>query len=172
MINEIELIAVIIAGRSNCYIKKSSVYNPYVKSTLYDWEFTLQQGDYLFTDAYRGFNPYSGVEYVYYQGAADSATPIWYCDYVGYVADLPEVIPGEVYQFLKESRGAHLGQCQGNLLTDYEYSNGAWHYENRFTGDLQSLLQVENFFYNNQLVARQMSGARCCKLSLLQVAGK
>lgn len=157
MINEKELMAIIITGRSNCYIKKSSVYNPYVKSNLYDWEFTLQQGDFLFTDAYRGFNPYSGVEYVYHK---DLAAPLWYSDYVGYVEDLPEVHPGEVYRFLKESRGKHLEQCLGNLMTDYEYSNGIWYYENRFTGGMQSLLQVENFFYNSQLVARQLSAGR------------
>jgi hypothetical protein len=52
----------LITGRMECYIKKSPSYNPYTKSDLYDWTFKLETDDLIFTDSYRGFNPYSGVE--------------------------------------------------------------------------------------------------------------
>lgn len=48
---------------------------------MYDLKFKLEIGDLIFTDSYRGFNPYSGVEYVYEK----DNIPVWSCDYVGYV---------------------------------------------------------------------------------------
>jgi hypothetical protein len=64
MISLDKLMRILIKGRYECYIKKSADYNPYVKSDLYDWEFKLPINGFVFIDAYRGFNPYSGVEYV------------------------------------------------------------------------------------------------------------
>jgi len=71
-----QLIDMIIFGHTECYIKKSATYNPYVHSNNYDWHFELEQGEYLFTDSYRGFNPYSGVEYIYRKGQPDPISDV------------------------------------------------------------------------------------------------
>jgi hypothetical protein len=80
MFSQDKLMQILIKGRYECYIKKSADYNPYKKSVLYDWEFKTEIYGFIFTNSYRGFNPYSGVEYVY---PAGSDVPIWFCDYVG-----------------------------------------------------------------------------------------
>lgn len=105
MISKEKLIETIIKGRYEGYVKKSSAYNPYTKSILYDWDFRLEIDDLIFTDSYRGFNPYSGVEYIYDK---DNSIPIWSCDYVGYVNQANNVSSAEIYMFLKEARGNHL----------------------------------------------------------------
>ncbi|HBR01011.1 MAG TPA: hypothetical protein DD738_00165 [Ruminiclostridium sp.] len=106
MVSVDELMRMLIKGRLECYVKKSSTYNPYTKSVLYDWGFKLQIGDLLFTDSYRGFNPYSGVEYIYEN---NNNIPIWTCDYVGYVNSC--VSGEEVYRLLKEARKNYLKNC-------------------------------------------------------------
>ena len=111
------LIEVLIKGRIECYVKKSSAYNPYSPGQIYDWDFKLSWGDYLFSDSYRGFNPYSGVEYIYYK---ERSEPIWSCDYVGYALAGAGVSEKEIYGFLKQGRGKHLlewaGECTGTPI--------------------------------------------------------
>jgi hypothetical protein len=68
MISNQELMSALIAGRSASYLKKSEEHNPYMKALLYDWEFRLHLGGLLYTDSYRGFNPYGGVEYIFENG--------------------------------------------------------------------------------------------------------
>lgn len=175
MISEDKLVKALIKGRYECYVKKSPSYNPYVKSELYDWDFKIEIDDLIFTDSYRGVNPYSGVEYVYEKGGN---TPVWSCDYVGYVNQDAKVSSGEIYKFLKEARGNHLLNCQDNLFSDYTYENEIFKYETFFQGDVSSLLQIENFYYTysksdrhqdkifgssaymNLLVAQQMTAGR------------
>lgn len=148
---------IIIKGRNDCYIKKSSEYNPYTKSVLYDWEFKTQIDDFIFTDSYRGFNPYSGVEYVYNK---HNNFPIWSCDYVGYVKQNTSVSAHEIYSFLKEARASHLKSCNGDLFSNHLYKNNMFKYETSFEGDVSSLLQIEDFYYNNLLIAQQITSGR------------
>lgn len=157
MISEEKLIKALIKGRYECYVRKNSSYNPYTKSEVYDWDFKLKIDDLIFTDSYMGFNPYSGVEYVYEK---DSNVPVWSCDYVGYVNHDVKVSSEEIYKFLKEARGNHLKNCQGNLFSNYTYENEMFKYETFFQGDVSSILQMENFYYKNMLVAQQMTAGR------------
>ena len=157
MISQDKLMQILIKGRYECYIKKSIDYNPYVKSNLYDWEFKLPIIGFIFTDAYRGFNPYSGVEYVY---KSLDELPVWSCDYVGYVNQEATVPTDRVYRFLKEARGAHLLNCNGNLFSDYSFESELFRYETHFQRDVNSLLQIEKFFYGDRLVAQQMTAGK------------
>lgn len=157
MVSEEKLIKAIIKGRYECYVRKNSSYNPYTRSEIYDWDFKLEIDDLIFTDSYRGFNPYSGVEYVYEK---DSKIPVWSCDYIGYVNQNSPISSEYIYKFLKEARGNHLKHCQYNLFSDHTYEKGMLKYQTSFQGNLQSLLQIENFYYRNQLVAQQMTAGR------------
>ena len=157
MITQDKLMQILIKGRYECYARKSADYNPYIKSDLYDWEFRLDIGEFLFTDSYRGFNPYSGVEYIY---EAQAKMPLWFCDYIGYVNPNADVSADKIYAFLKEARGKHLMNCQGNLFSDYAYGNGVLRYKTCFQGNLTGLLQREEFFFKNKLVAQQFSAGR------------
>lgn len=152
-----KLIQILIKGRSDCYINKSSEYNPYTKSFLYDWEFKTQIDDFIFTDSYRGFNPYSGVEYVYEK---NNNFPIWSCDYVGYVKENTIISINEVYSFLKEARASHLKGHNGDLFSNYSYEKGLFKYGTYFEGNINSLLQIEDFYYKNILVAQQVTAGR------------
>lgn len=157
MISEAKLVKALIKGRYECYVKKSPKYNPYVKSELYDWDFKMEIDDLIFTDSYRGFNPYSGIEYVYEK---ENNIPVWSCDYVGYVNQDAIVSSEEIYKFLKEARGNHLLNCLDNLFSDYIYENEKLKYETFFQGDVNSLLQIENLYCMNLLVAQQMTAGR------------
>lgn len=160
MVQEESIIKAIIEGRRESYVKKSPSYNPYTKSVLYDWEFKLELDDLIFTDSYRGINPYSGVEYVYEKG---NGIPVWACDYVGYVNKNSNISTDEIYKFLKEARGNHLNNCAincNNLFTNYIYSNGDFKYETFFQGDMKSLLQMENIYFKGLLVAQQITAGR------------
>jgi hypothetical protein len=157
LVSKEKLIKTLIRGRHECYVIKSPLYNPYTKSILYDWDFKLEIDDLIFTDSYRGFNPYSGVEYVYEK---DNSIPVWYCDYVGYVNQDNNVSSEGIYKFLKEARGNHLNTCDNKLFSNYTYENGTFKYETSFQGDVSSLLQVENFYYKNLLVAQQITAGR------------
>ncbi len=157
MISQDKLMEILIKGRYECYIKKSPAYNPYKKSLLYDWEFALELDGFIFTDAYRGFNPYSGVEYVYPTG---DSIPIWSCDYIGYVVPGAEISTEKIYEFLKEARGAHLLNCNGNLFSDYKFESELFRYETHFQGDVSDLLQMENFYYGDKMGAQQMTAGR------------
>ncbi len=157
MISQDKLMQILIKGRFECYISKSPDYNPYIKSSLYDWEFKTEINGFIFTDSYRGFNPYSGVEYVYSLG---NNIPVWSCDYIGYVEPSTEISTDKVYEFLKEARGAHLINCNGDLFSDYHYKNGTLLYKTHFQGDVSALLQIENFYYGDNLVAQQMTAGR------------
>lgn len=157
MIPEEKLISALIKGRYECYVRKNSSYNPYTKSVLYDWDFKLQLEDLTFTDSYRGFNPYSGVEYIYEK---DSSLPAWSCDYVGYVSNDINISAEEIYKFLKESRGNHLKNCGENLFSRFKYEQGLFLYKTYFQGDITFLLQIENFYYEGMLAAQQISSGR------------
>lgn len=157
MVSKEKLIKTLIKGRHECYIKKSPSNNPYTKSILYDWDFKMEIDDLIFTDSYRGFNPYSGVEYVYEK---DNSIPVWSCDYVGYVNQDNTVSSEKIYEFLKEARGSHLNNCDNNLFSNYTYKNEIFRYETTFQGDVSSLLQVENFYYQELLVAQQITAGR------------
>ncbi len=156
-ISKEKLIKVLIKGRNECYVKKSPVHNPYTKSVLYDWDFKLEIDNLIFTDSYRGFNPYSGVEYVYEK---EKRIPVWSCDYVGYVNQDNNISSTKIYSFLKEARGSHLHTCNNDLFSNYSYEKGAFKYETLFQGGVSALLQVENFYYENQLVAQQITAGK------------
>ena len=152
-----KLIEILIRGRNECYVKKSAEYNPYVKSSLYDWEFRMKIDEYVFTDSYRGFNPYSGVEYVYDKEGKDV---VWFCDYVGYVNDNEEIPAEEIYRFLKESRKNHLMNSKEHFFDGYRYEKGLLVYITSFNGNLDALLQMENFYYKGTLIAQQISSGK------------
>lgn len=154
VVTQTELLNIIIKGRNECYIKKNYIYNPYVPGDVYDWHSELEHEQYIFTDSYRGSNPYSGVEYIYIQG---HQSPIWSCDYVGYALENSSVAISEIYGFLKKARASHLSGCGGNLITDYSYINGKLSYQTTFSGTLKSILQIEEIHYCDSLVGRQVS---------------
>lgn len=149
-----EFMKVLVTGRTECYVKKSSSYNPYVPGDKYDWDFELACGDYIFTDSYRGFNPYSGVEYVY---TKDQKTPIWSCDYVGYALANTGISEKEIYGFLKRGRSRHLLDCAKDPLIDFSYKDGDFDYKTRFSGELKEVLQIEEIYYHGKLVGMQTS---------------
>jgi hypothetical protein len=157
MISEDKLIKTLINGRYECYVRKNSSYNPYTKSDIYDWSFKLETDDLIFTDSYRGFNPYSGVEYVYEK---DNSIPVWSCDYVGYVNQNTNISVEEIYKFLKEARGNHIKNCKDNLFSNYKYENSKFKYETLFQGDIYALLQIEEFYYEGLLAAQQITAGR------------
>lgn len=157
MISQEKLMEVLIKGRNEGYVRKSRDNNPYKESVLYDWEFKLEIDGYLFIDMYRGVNPYSGVEYVYACGAN---IPVWSCDYVGYAVQDTTISADRVYEFLKEARGAHLLNCNGNLFSGFQYENGMFQYKTDFQGDVNALLQIEKFYCGDMLVAQQLTAGR------------
>lgn len=157
MLSKEKLVKTLIKGRNECYVRKNSEYNPYTKSIVYDWDFRIEIEDLVFTDSYRGVNPYSGVEYVYKK---DDNVPVWSCDYVGYVNKDANVSSEKIYKFLKEARGNHLKNCGDNLFSNFIYGNGMFKYETSFQGDVHALLQIENFYFKNLLVAQQMTAGR------------
>ncbi|AHF06023.1 DUF5680 domain-containing protein [Desulfitobacterium metallireducens] len=154
MVTRKQLFSLLILGRTECYVKKNPTYNPYVPGDIYDWHFELEQGKYLFTDSYRGFNPYSGVEYIY---TKDLREPIWACDYVGNVRMNSFVSEKDIYEFLKKARGIHLLNCGGDLATEYFYKDGEFVYQLRFSGNLNAILQTEEIYYRGTLVGTQVS---------------
>ena len=154
MVNRKQLFSLLILRRTKCYIKKSPTYNPYVPSDIYDWYFELEQGKYLFTDSYRGFNPYSGVEYIYIK---DRREPIWACDYVGNVQVNSFISEKDIYGFLKKARGMHLLNCGGDLTQEYSFRDGEFDYLSKFTGNFNAILQTEEIYYRGTIVGTQVS---------------
>lgn len=167
LISEQELWHVLIVGRSQSYVRKSAAYNPYRASSPYDWHAEMNVGGWRFTDSYRGFNPYGGVEYVYPQG---SMVPVWSCDYVGYVLENALASANDVYAFLREGRAEHLRHCEGQLNTHYTHQHEAWRYETTFRGDVTALLQIEEIRYQERIVARQVAAGRLREGVLLRQA--
>lgn len=154
LVTRVQLFDLLIRGRTECYVKKSPTNNPYAPGDIYDWHFELEQGEYLFTDSYRGFNPYSGVEYIYAKGQRD---PVWACDYVGYILVDSIVSEQEIYGFLKKGRGKHLLDCSGDLSRDYTFRDGDFGYQTGFSGGPYSLLQIEEVYLHDTLVGRQIA---------------
>lgn len=157
MISRELLMDIMIKGRMDCYVSKTDSYNPYRISDIYDWSYKLEVNELLYTDSYRGVNPYSGVEYVYEK---DNHIPIWSCDYVGYVNHNSSITTKEVYHFLKEARGEHLQHCDKDLFMNYTYKKGKLKYESSFEGDVHSILQIENYYYENLLIAQHIAAGR------------
>lgn len=155
MINYETLFQLIVRGRLGSYVKGGQ----YKESKgLYRWHYEMDEGDYLFTDSYRGYNPYSGVEYIYLK---EDKIPVWSCDYVGFVKKESPISEREVYDFLREARGCQLERSKGSLLLNYSYENGPLKYDTNFSGDMHSLLQFENIYYNDNFISQQISGGRC-----------
>jgi hypothetical protein len=157
LIEESKLIQVLRYGRLECYVKKSPTYNPYYPGEKYDWEFELSDGHYRFTDSYRGFNPYSGVEYIFEN---ENPIPLWSCDYVGYANIKLGVSEKEIYGFLKKARGNHLNSNFQSLFDNYSISEGEFDYVSNFSGNLAGLLQIEEISYRGDLVCRQVTSSR------------
>jgi hypothetical protein len=150
-----KFIRIIIDGRISCYVSKSAEYDPYAKANDdYDWYFQKAYDGYKFTDAYRGFNPYSGMECIYKEG---SNTPIWICDYVGYVLQDTDISPAKVYEFLKEGRGAHLKNCVDNLFSDFKYLRDNFTYTVKFEVNNDNILERADIYYKDVLVAQHIA---------------
>lgn len=154
MICQRELFEIIVKGRSEAFIKGGQYKET---NGIYKKHCELQIGEYKFTDSYRGYNPYSGVEYLYLK---DESNPIWHCDYIGYVNVDSPVSDKNVYEFLVDARGSHLINCHGNLNMNYIYEKGLLRYETIFKGDMNNLLQFENFYHKDVLIAQQITGGR------------
>lgn len=154
---ESELMRALITGRSEAYIKRADGYNPYKKALLYDWEFRLHLGSLLYTDSYRGFNPYGGVEYLFENGRG---LPLWSADYAGYACAGSGTTAESAYHFLKEARGRHLSSCGGNLFSRFDDQSGLFTYQVRFEGNAASLSQTEDIYYNGKLALHQLTAGR------------
>lgn len=50
--------------------------------------------------------------------------------------------------------------CHGELFSQYTFEKGSYKYETSFQKDVRALLQIENFYYKNELVAQQISAGR------------
>jgi hypothetical protein len=157
LIEESILIQVLRQGRLECYVKKSPTYNPYCPGEKYDWEFELSVGQYLFTDSYRGFNPYSGVEYVFEN---ENSIPLWSCDYVGYANRKLDLSEKEIYGFLKKARETHLNSNSQCFFGNYSMREGEFDYVSNFSGNLAGLLQIEEISHRGDLVCRQVTSGR------------
>lgn len=72
----------------------------------------------------------------------------------------PDVSADKVYEFLKEARGVHLLNCKGNLFSDYRFESELLRYETYFQGDVSDILQMENFYYCDKMVAQQKTAGR------------
>jgi hypothetical protein len=157
LIEESKLIQILRHGRLECYIKKSPTSNPYSPGEKYDWEFEFSFGQYRFTDSYRGFNPYSGVENIFEN---ENPIPFWSCDYVGYADITMGVSTKEIYGFLKKARGNHLNYNSQSLFDRYSMSEGEFDYVSNFSGNLTGLLQIEEITHRGILVCRQVASGR------------
>ena len=155
-----KLIKVLIQCRLDCYVSKNEKYNPYIKSDLYDWHFEKIIGDLRFTDSYRGFNPYGGVEYVFVKG---DSLPVWSCDYVGYVINQRTFNENEIYGFLKEARGKHLLECGGNLFSNYEYKLDNLFYKLLYQEKNNEVLEKVNIYYKDCLIAQHIASGKIRK---------
>lgn len=160
MFTKEQLIKVLIQGRFDCYVSKNKDYNPYVSSDLYEWHFEKMIDNYRFTDSYRGFNPYGGVEYVY---IGEDSMPVWSCDYVGYVINNNLFTEGEIYSFLKEARGKHLKECNGDLFNYFEYSRDDLFYKVLFQGINNEVLEKVDIYYKNCLIAQHVASGKIRK---------
>lgn len=150
-----ELQNIIIDGRMSCYVSKTADYNPYKKAQDdYRWYFEKDYNAYQFTDAYRGFNPYSGMECIYKLG---SDKPIWICDYIGYVLNNIDIDDLKVYEFLKEARGAHLKKSSDNLFYNYKYLKGDLTYHVVFEVNNDNILERADILYKDELVAQHIA---------------
>jgi hypothetical protein len=49
---------------------------------------------------------------------------------------------------------------KGNLFADFNYEHGYLTYKTYFQGNLTGLLQKEELFFKNELVAQQLSAGR------------
>ena len=154
MIDERELKEVLIAGRLDCYVNTSPTFNPYQPGGIYDWEFEVLVGRYLFKDSYRGTNPYSGVEYVLNEG---NPLPLWSCDYVGYAKLKPQVEEKDIYGLLKKGRGSHLKSGEDNFFKNFDFDESQFTYQSRFNGSISGLLQIEEIYHEGDLVFQQIS---------------
>lgn len=151
------LLNVLIQGRLDCYVSKNDHYNPYISSDLYKWHFEKTIDGFRFSDSYRGFNPYGGVEYVRFEG---DKLPLWSCDYVGYVIKDTGLKDGEVYHFLKEARGKHLKECNGDLFSDYEYGRDGLFYKLLFQEKNNELLEKADIYYRDHLIAQHIASGK------------
>ena len=155
-----ELYRILIDGRQSCYVSKCQTYNPYEKSDIYDWHFEKAIDCYRFTDSYRGFNPYGGVEYIY---LLNGSIPIWKCDYVGYVLSNCPVGAHEIYKFLKEARGCHLQECRSNLFSDFTYNKGLYCYMLKFEENSNGVLEKVDIYYDGLFVAQHIASGQLQK---------
>jgi hypothetical protein len=157
LIDKCKLIELLRHGRLQCYVKKNPTDNPYSPGKIYDWEFELSFGQYLFTDSYRGFNPYSGVEYIFEK---ENPIPLWSCDYVGYAYLKFDVEEKAIYGFLKKARGSHLIENSQRFFADYTMSEGDFVYVSNCSGHLTGQLQIEEISHRGDLVCRQVTSGR------------
>lgn len=149
------IIQTIIKGRKLCYVRKTEKINPYVKSDNdYDWTFEQKNELYRFTDSYRGFNPYSGVEVVY---SNNYNRIIWTCDYVGYVLSESLEKPSKTYAFLKTARGKHLEECEGVFFSNFEFKNDMFLYKLLFECNGNSVLEKADIFHEEKLIAQHVA---------------
>jgi hypothetical protein len=154
MISQEKLFEIIVAGRLESYKQRESYKEI---NAVYKWYFETQQEEFLYTDSYRGFNPFSGVEYLYLRGSIE---PLWYCDYIGFVKKDSPISPKEVFGFLREGRKNQLETSNGGLLLNYSYEGGPLKYDTSFSGDIFNLIHFENIFYNDNFIAQMISAGR------------
>lgn len=152
-----ELMKTLIQGRLDSYVSKTNDYNPYVRSDIYDWYFEKRLGELVFTDAYRGFNPYNGLEYLYRNG---NSIPIWSCGYVGYVNHESKLNESEVYGFLKEGRRKHLEECGGKLFSDFDYRRDDLRYILIFQEKDNEILEKVDIYHFDRLIAQHIAAGK------------
>lgn len=152
-----KLLKVLIQGRLDSYVSKNEHYNPYLRSDLYKWHFEKTIAGFRFSDSYRGFNPYGGVEYVYFEAGQ---LPLWSCDYVGYVIKDIGLKEGEVYHFLKEARGKQLKECNDDFFSDYEYGRDDLVYKLLFQERNNEVLEKADIYYRDHLIAQHIASGQ------------
>ena len=83
------------------HAKKKSYANKKAIATLLEdgsKEFKYAEGDYKYRDQYVGYNPFSGVELVWEKNKV-----IWTMSYYGKVFGFSDILPSEVYAFLRKA---------------------------------------------------------------------
>ena len=137
------------------YVNSTPDYNPYNKAKDdYDWHFENSNDKYKFTDSYRGFNPYSGIECVY---ANNSTKPFWISDYVGYVDLSCNIDSSKIYTFLKDARGNRLKNCNTDLFTNFDYVKDDLSYILKIQRIDNYVLEKVNILYNDNIVAQHIA---------------
>lgn len=128
--------------------------SPYKKGDIYPNFFKISADGLMYTDQYRGFNPYSGTEYIYEEG---NDKPIWYCDYIGWLEENIEISGKEAYAILRELRSLYIERIVDFARLDFTYEHNEKGIQVSFEGDWDQFKWVEKYYFQGSLIVTHFS---------------